>query len=118
METQDAVPALAALAQSTRLNAFRALVQAGPDGMAQGELARCLDVQPATLSFHLQQLEQAGLVHGRRQSRHIYYAADYEGMRRLLAFLTEDCCGGRPEICGDLANHAAECAADDGDGSS
>jgi len=115
METNAAVTALAALAQPTRLNAFRALVQAGPNGMAQGELARVLDVQPATLSFHLQQLDQAGLVQRRRHSRHIYYAADFEGMRRLLAFLGEDCCAGRPEICGDLARLANQCAPDAGE---
>jgi DNA-binding transcriptional ArsR family regulator len=110
MDTQTAIPALAALAQETRLRTFRLLVQAGPEGLPAGEIARRLDVQPATLSFHLQQLERAGLVVSRRDSRRIIYAPDFEGMRALLAFLTRDCCNGRPEICGDLtAGPAGDC---------
>ncbi|RDD62495.1 ArsR/SmtB family transcription factor [Ferruginivarius sediminum] len=102
MEMSNAIEALAALAQETRLETFRLLVEAGPNGMPAGEIARELDVQPATLSFHLSQLERAGLLRSRRQSRQIIYAADYEGMRRLMTFLTEKCCHGHPEICGDL----------------
>lgn len=103
MDTQPAIDALAALAQDTRLKTFRLLVQTGPNGLPAGEIARQLGVQPATLSFHLNQLERAGLVTSRRQSRQIIYAAHFAGMRELLTFLTENCCDGRPEICGDLA---------------
>ena len=109
METTAAVDALAALAQPTRLDAFRALVRAGPDGISAGGLARELDVPPATLSFHLRHLERAGLVTAERASRSIVYRADDAGMRALLSFLTRDCCGGRPEICGELATLAAPC---------
>lgn len=103
METKGAIDALSALAQETRLNVFRLLMQTGPDGLSAGEIARRLEVQPATLSFHLSQLERAGLIGSRRDSRRIIYAADFARMRSLLTFLTEDCCNGRPEVCGDLA---------------
>jgi len=110
METKQAVTALSALAQETRLEVFRLLVKEGPNGLSAGIIARRLMVPPATLSFHLSQLEQAGLLRSHRQSRRILYAADIEGARRLLAFLMEDCCQGNPEICGDLArNVAAAC---------
>lgn len=102
MEIEAAIDALAALAQDTRLKTFRLLVQAGPTGLPAGEIARQLEVQPATLSFHLNQLERAGLVTSHRQSRQIIYAAHFKGMRTLLMFLTENCCNGRPEICSDL----------------
>ncbi len=102
MEMRSAVAALAALAQDTRLAVFRLLVEAGPNGLAAGVIASRLKVAPATLSFHLSQLERAGLLASRRNGRQILYAADIEGTRRLLAFLTEDCCGGRPELCGEL----------------
>ena len=102
METKDALAALAALAQETRLEVFRLLVRAGPVGLPAGNIAERIGVQPATLSFHLKELERAGLLSSRRESRQIYYAPDVEGMRGLLAFLTEDCCGGRPEICAPL----------------
>ncbi len=102
MEMRSAVAALAALAQDTRLAVFRLLVEAGPNGLAAGVIASRLKVAPATLSFHLSQLERAGLLASRRNGRQILYATDIEGTRRLLAFLTEDCCGGRPELCGEL----------------
>lgn len=108
METEAAIDALSALAQDTRLKTFRLLVQAGPTGLSAGEIARQLEVQPATLSFHLNQLERAGLVTSRRHSRQIIYAAHFKGMRTLLMFLTENCCNGRPEICGDLLAIGAE----------
>jgi DNA-binding transcriptional ArsR family regulator len=100
MESRHAIEALAALAQETRLSVFRMLVQIGPNGMAAGEIARRLEVPPATLSFHLRELERAGLLLSRRESRQIFYATHIEGMRRLLGFLMQDCCGGHPEICG------------------
>ena len=109
METNTAIEALAALAQATRLGIFRLLLRQGPSGLPAGEIAAALAVPPATLSFHLKQLEQAGLLTSRRDSRLIFYAADIEGIRRLLAFLTEDCCQGRPEICGALAEGLAAC---------
>lgn len=116
METDTAIDALSALAQDTRLRTFRLLVQAGPNGLSAGDIARELDVQPATLSFHLNQLERAGLITSRRQSRQIFYAAHFQGMRELLAFLTEDCCNGRPEICGDLdrIGRKLDCTGPDG----
>lgn len=112
MEIEAAIDALAALAQDTRLKTFRLLVKAGPTGLPAGEIARRLEVQPATLSFHLNQLERAGLVTSRRQSRQIIYAAHFKSMRALLMFLTEDCCNGRPEICGDLLALVAESTAE------
>ena len=99
MENKDAIEALAALAQETRLRVFRLLVQAGPNGRPAGEIAQAVDVPPATLSFHLRELERAGLLLSRRESRQIFYATHYEGMRRLLEFLMQDCCNGHPEIC-------------------
>jgi DNA-binding transcriptional ArsR family regulator len=103
MERKDALQALSALAQGTRLEVFRLLVRSGPPGLAAGTIAERVGVPPATLSFHLKELERAGLLTARRESRQIYYAPDVEGMRDLLAFLTEDCCGGHPEICAPLA---------------
>ena len=100
MKQKDALVALAALAQDTRLAVFRFLVIAGPEGAAAGDIAQALKVPAPTLSFHLKELEQAHLVASRRESRSIIYSANYERMRGLLSFLMEDCCRGRPEICG------------------
>lgn len=83
---------LAALAQDTRLAVFRLLVEAGPAGVAAGELAERLDCPPATLSFHLKELARAGLVEGRQQGRYVYYRADYAAMNGLVAYLGENCC--------------------------
>jgi DNA-binding transcriptional ArsR family regulator len=94
MNRIKAVRSLAALAQETRLEAFRLLVQAGPDGLAAGDLAVRLDISPPALSFHLRGLTQAGLVRGRQDGRFIYYSADYDAMQALVGFLTENCCGG------------------------
>jgi len=107
METKHAIEAFQALAQETRLSALRLLVQAGPNGLAAGVIAERLAVQPSTLSTHLAILERAGLVGSRRQQRHIFYAAQFEGLRGLLAFLMDDCCQGRPEICGGLEKTAS-----------
>jgi DNA-binding transcriptional ArsR family regulator len=106
MEECNALEAFAALSQGTRLSVFRALVQAGPDGMAAGALADLVAVPASTLSAHLKTLEHAGLVTSRRLSRHIFYAARYETARALIAFLMEDCCAGHPAIC---APQAATC---------
>lgn len=94
METTDAVHALAALAQDNRLDVFRLLVQAGREGMAAGDVAERLKISPPTLSFHLAQLRQAGLLTMRRDGRSLIYSADYDGMNELMAFLTENCCAG------------------------
>ena len=100
MEATAAVTAFGALAQETRLAVFRLLVQAGPDGLTAGEIAEALKVPASTMSHHLATIERAGLATSRRESRSIYYAANYPGIRELLTFLMEDCCQGRPEICG------------------
>ncbi|MBA3564954.1 MAG: helix-turn-helix transcriptional regulator [Gammaproteobacteria bacterium] len=100
MEETTGVRALSALAHGHRLRAFRLLVRAGPDGLSAGELALRLGVSPSSLSFHLTQLQAAGLIRGRRAQRHIFYSLDADTTRELLEFLTEDCCNGRPELCG------------------
>ena len=108
MET--AINALSALAQENRLKVFRRLVQAGPNGMAAGDIARTLGIPHNTLSSHLAILSRAKLVASRKEARSIIYAIDLEGTRALLAYLVEDCCGGRPETCAPLIDHAlAEC---------
>lgn len=95
MESTTAVTALAALAQDSRLQVYRLLVQAGPEGMAASEIAEALAIPANTLSFHLKTLSHADLVYSRQQSRFIYYSANYGQMSALLGFLTENCCGGR-----------------------
>jgi DNA-binding transcriptional ArsR family regulator len=94
MEKTDAVTALAALAQDNRLDVFRLLVQTGPEGLQAGAVAEALDLAPNTLTFHFDRLRMAGLVNVRREGRSMIYAARYETMADLLAFLTENCCGG------------------------
>lgn len=94
MDALGVVRALGALAQEHRLAVYRLLVQAGPDGMAAGALAEALGVPASSMSFHLAQLAHAGLVSQRRQSRSIIYSADYEAMNALMAYMTENCCGG------------------------
>lgn len=103
MDQAAAVAALSALAQDTRLSVFRLLVQADEQGVPAGEIAERLDVRQNTLSTHLAILVTAGLVVRRREGRIIYYAAAYPGMRALLTYLLEDCCGGRPELCSTSA---------------
>lgn len=102
METKDAAAALAALAQETRLMVFRLLVESGSEGLSAGEIAKALDAQPATLSFHLKELANAGLIDREREGRSIYYTVNATGMRALMEFLTRDCCDGRPELCGGI----------------
>ena len=102
METTDAVTALAALAQENRLDVFRLLVQAGADGMAAGQVAEKLGLAPNTLTFHFDRLRAAGLVTVRRDGRSMIYAARYETMNGLLAFLTENCCQGAPASCAPM----------------
>lgn len=93
METKDAVPALAALAQENRLQIFRVLVEAGPEGVAAGQIAERLEIPSPTLSFHLAQLRHAGLILVRRDGRSLIYAANYACMNALIGFLTRNCCG-------------------------
>jgi DNA-binding transcriptional ArsR family regulator len=100
MEKSDAVAALAALAQDNRLDVFRLLVQAGPEGMPAGQVADALDLAPNTLTFHFDRLRSAGLVTVRREGRSMIYAARFDTMNAVIAFLTENCCAG-----------AADCAA-------
>jgi len=95
MKPKDAVTALAALAQETRLAIFRLLVEAGPEGLAAGDIAARLNLQAPTLSFHLKALAQANLILPRPESRFIFYAANYPAMDDLLAFLTDNCCQGK-----------------------
>ncbi|MDZ5649810.1 metalloregulator ArsR/SmtB family transcription factor [Nitrospirillum sp. BR 11828] len=109
METTAAIGAFAALAQETRLGVFRLLVQAGPDGLSAGDIAGRVGVPASTLSHHLGILERAGLLRAWRVQRQIFYATDYEGTRRLLDFLMQDCCGGVPELCGDNPAAAIAC---------
>ena len=99
MKKADAVAGLAALAQDSRLDVFRLLVEAGPDGMAAGEVADALGLAPNTLTFHFDRLRAAGLVSVRREGRSMIYAARFETMNALLGYLTENCCGGAPEKC-------------------
>ncbi len=102
MESRLAALAFAALGQETRLDLMRALLAAGPNGLAAGEIAARLAVAPSTLSFHLRALEQAGLIGATRQGRQLIYAAQVDRLRALVAFLAEGCCGGDPARCGDL----------------
>jgi DNA-binding transcriptional ArsR family regulator len=110
METSSAVAALSALAHPGRLEVFRLLVQAGPEGVAAGEIARTTGSLANTLSTNLNVLAGAGLVTSRRDGRSIIYSAAYDQMRTLLAFLMEDCCGGNSEICAPLAAIAERAA--------
>lgn len=99
MEINEAVVALSALAQESRLAVFRMLVKAGEDGFAAGEIAETLSIPPATLSFHLKELAHAGLVLSRKEGRSIIYSMNSKGIKCLMGFLIEDCCQGRPELC-------------------
>ncbi len=99
MKTKDAVRRLSALAQESRLEVFRMLVRKGPDGLAAGELSDKLGLPPATMSFHLKELTQAGLITSRRESRSIIYSADYAQMKKLIDFLLENCCADNGGKC-------------------
>ena len=104
MKAKETIAALGALAHDTRLEAFRLLVQRGPDGLPAGSIADTLGVLPSSLTFHLQQLAHAGLVTQRRVGRQLFYAADFTAMNGLVAYLTENCCGGA--ICGPTCEPA------------
>ena len=100
MEKSDALAALAALAQETRLDMFRLLVEAGAEGCAAGQIGERLGLPAATASFHLGQLRQAGLIRVHRVGRSLIYAAEYDAMNGLIDFLTTNCCRGNPLACG------------------
>ena len=99
MDTKNAVVILASLSQEARLEIFRLLVQAGPQGMAAGNIATKLNMPASTLSFHLKELAHAGLVNPLQSGRFIYYSAAFDVMNGLLAFLTENCCAGAQDCC-------------------
>ena len=102
MDTSQAIAAFAALSQHNRVAAFRLLVQAGRKGLAAGEIAKQLGARQNTTSANLAVLLQAGLVQNRREGRNIRYFADMDGVRAMLEFLLEDCCGGRTDLCRPL----------------
>ena len=106
METITAVRSLSALAHEHRLGVFRLLVKAGAKGLAAGEIAAALELPPSSLSFHLAALENAGLATAKRAGRFIHYRVEPEAIRALLDYLTEDCCEGRPELCGGVRSCA------------
>ena len=99
MNESQALPAFAALSQDTRLRILRRLVQAGAAGLPAGVIAEAVGASPSNISFHLKELERAGLVAARRESRSIVYRADYDALSGLVRFLMEDCCAARPEVC-------------------
>ena len=107
MEMKNALSAFEALGQPTRLAVFRLLVQTGPDGLAAGDIALTLDLRPNTLSTHLSILSQAGLITASRAGRSIRYASDMQGLRALMSWLLQDCCGGKPETCGPILDQIA-----------
>jgi ArsR family transcriptional regulator len=109
MESEQAILALAALAQSTRLEVFRLLVKHEPEGLAAGDIARALAVPQNTMSAHLAVLSRAGLVAGRRSSRSIVYRSDLERFQAVVLFMLQDCCAGRPEICAPLVASLTPC---------
>ena len=109
MDKIQAISALAALGQPTRLETFRLLVRNEPEGIAAGELARAMAIPQNTMSAHLSVLANSGLVRGERRSRSIIYHTDLDRFRSLVSFLLQDCCGGRAEICAPLMEALACC---------
>ena len=106
MDAKQAVAALGALAQDTRLELFRLLVERGPNGLPAGAIAQALGVPPSSLTFHLRQLTHAGLISQRRMSRQLFYAIDVAAMNGLMGYLTENCCGGG-KVCTPVCAPAA-----------
>lgn len=115
MEIKNALAVFSALSQPTRLEIFRLLITKGTEGMAAGDIADALDVRPNTLSANLVILVNAGLLRNERQGRSIRYFVDMQGMRALLSFLLEDCCGGHPELCQPVISEIS-CRRGDGEG--
>jgi len=110
METKDAVIALAALAQVSRLAVFRTLVQAGPPGLAAGRISELTGIPPSSLSFHLKELSHAGLAVSRQEGRFVIYTAQFDAMNALVVYLTENCCGGNPctPVCAPVCSTEKE----------
>lgn len=108
MQPGEAIGALGALAHEARLKLFRLLVQRGPDGLSAGAIAQALEVPPSSLTFHLQQLQHAGLISRRRLGRQLFYATDFATMNALMAYLTENCCGRGAAICAPVCDPAAQ----------
>jgi DNA-binding transcriptional ArsR family regulator len=109
MDERQALVAFSALSQETRLRVLRMLVVAGTDGLAAGVIAEKADVSASNVSFHLKELERAGLASARRDARSIIYSAEYDALSGLIRFLMEDCCSGRPEICSPVVDAASCC---------
>ncbi|MFG6500360.1 ArsR/SmtB family transcription factor [Sulfitobacter sp. 1A13191] len=109
MDNENALQAFAALGQPTRLDVFRLLIKAGGKGMSAGEIGTALDVRQNTMSANLSVLSRAGLIRSKREGRSIRYFADMNGLRALLGFLLEDCCGGQPELCQPLLDELTCC---------
>jgi len=107
MNEERAVASLSALAHGNRLRIFRLLVKRGPSGMPAGAIADRVGMSATNASFHLKELDRAGLLRSTRHGRFVRYAVDVEGMRKLLTYLTEDCCQGRPELCGAVVAEAS-----------
>jgi DNA-binding transcriptional ArsR family regulator len=103
MEERQALASFGALSQETRLQIVRMLVVAGPDGMSAGSIAERLEVSPSNVSFHLKELDRAGLIGQQREARSIIYTANYDALSGLVRFLMEDCCSGHPEVCAPVA---------------
>ena len=111
MESTSAIDVLLALGQSTRLDAFRLIMRHEPRGLPAGEIARLLEVPQNTMSTHLAVLTRAGLISSERHSRSIIYRAEIDRVREIASFLVNDCCGGRPELCGPLVAELSPCCA-------
>ncbi len=109
MESENAILALAALAQSTRLDTFKLLVKHEPDGLAAGDIAKSLAIPQNTMSSHLAILTRAGLMAAKRSGRSIVYRADLARFQQVVLFMLQDCCGGKPEICAPLIESLAPC---------
>lgn len=108
MDEAKIIVSLAALAHEHRLRIFRLLVRVGPSGLPAGEIAEKVGISATNTSFHLKELDRAGLIRATRDGRYIRYAILVEGMRELLTYLTEECCGGRPDLCGSAVASAAK----------
>ena len=115
MDERQALAAFAALGQEHRLRVVRALVTAGPDGLAAGVLAETVNVAGNNLSFHLKELSHAGLITSRREGKSVIYSAAYAGLSDLVQFLMRDCCQGRPEVCAPAVEALAACLCTPGD---
>ncbi|WP_020177630.1 metalloregulator ArsR/SmtB family transcription factor [Methylopila sp. M107] len=108
MDEAQALGVFGALSQETRLRILRRLVVAGPEGVAAGIVGTMVGASASNVSFHLKELERAGLVRARRASRSIFYSADYDALGELIRFLMEDCCSGRPDVCAPAKSAVCE----------